>query len=133
MRSGAYTPLVCLWHCLPATFLLPVTCVLSTCDLLCDLQMEQSFSMQINMGLAQDGESDEVGGSQQNWDACMPACLSAVGPCVSLAAVLHVCGCEHIVVEFLRQWTLVTGIQIQCVHSDTHANSPSPSRQLCRW
>jgi hypothetical protein len=24
------------------------------------LQMEQSFSMQINMGIAQDGESDEV-------------------------------------------------------------------------
>jgi hypothetical protein len=30
------------------------------------LQMEQSFQMQINMGIAQDGESDEVRGESSS-------------------------------------------------------------------
>ena len=42
--------------------LLPLPAVRLRAVCLSWLQMEQSFQMQINMGIAQDGESDEVGG-----------------------------------------------------------------------
>lgn len=73
-------------------------------------QMEQSFSMQINMGLAQDGESDEVGGphggrlhahahmhvSSQLCGSCLPPPYFT--PCVNTLQLrlLHVCGFEHV-------------------------------------
>lgn len=45
-------------------------------------QMEQSFQMQMNMGIAQDGESDEVRGWVAFWGACIAASVAV--PCVML-------------------------------------------------